>query len=162
MVIFVIQTRWSYPHIFSLCVLQELKNLIPKSAVGTLSANSSNVIKLIIDAYNVSQAASFVCDIKTCLPAYKLFVSLLPTYNVADVSLGQSLSSEVILENGRLPEGVSITYKSICKNNVVGTGENGRKCSNISIGDEVGKMFWAAACLHVSFCLVVLYGIQFQ
>lgn len=34
--------------------LQELKNLIPKSAVGTLSANSSNVINLIIDAYNVS------------------------------------------------------------------------------------------------------------
>lgn len=33
---------------------QELKNLIPKSAVGTLSANSSNVINLIIDAYNVS------------------------------------------------------------------------------------------------------------
>uniref|UniRef100_A0A8D0A1V8 Integrin beta n=1 Tax=Sander lucioperca TaxID=283035 RepID=A0A8D0A1V8_SANLU len=35
-------------------VYQELKNLIPKSAVGTLSANSSNVINLIIDAYNVS------------------------------------------------------------------------------------------------------------
>lgn len=34
--------------------VQELKNLIPKSAVGTLSANSSNVINLIIDAYNVS------------------------------------------------------------------------------------------------------------
>ncbi|KAG7236603.1 hypothetical protein INR49_000726, partial [Caranx melampygus] len=81
-------------------VYKELKNLIPKSAVGTLSSNSSNVIKLIIDAYN-------------------------------------SLSSEVILENGRLPEGVSINYKSICKNGVVGTGENGRKCSNISIGDEV-------------------------
>ncbi|KAK5598982.1 Integrin beta-1 [Crenichthys baileyi] len=82
-------------------VYQELKNLIPKSAVGTLSANSSNVIKLIIDAYN-------------------------------------SLSSEVILEPvGKLPEGVSLSYKSICKNNVVGTGEDGRKCSNISIGDEV-------------------------
>ncbi|XP_041658556.1 integrin beta-1-like isoform X2 [Cheilinus undulatus] len=81
-------------------VYMELKNLIPKSAVGTLSSNSSNVIKLIIDAYN-------------------------------------SLSSEVILENGRLPEGVSISYKSLCKNGVEGTGENGRKCSNISIGDEV-------------------------
>ncbi|XP_037538346.1 integrin beta-1 [Nematolebias whitei] len=81
-------------------VYQELKNLIPKSAVGTLSSNSSNVIKLIIDAYN-------------------------------------SLSSEVILENSKLPEGVSLSYKSICKNNVVGTSENGRKCSNISIGDEV-------------------------
>ncbi|XP_056277326.1 integrin beta-1-like [Pseudoliparis swirei] len=81
-------------------VYKELKNLIPKSAVGTLSSNSSNVIKLIIDAYN-------------------------------------SLSSEVILENGRLPEGVSMNYKSICKNGVEASGDNGRKCSNISIGDEV-------------------------
>ncbi|KAL0965988.1 hypothetical protein UPYG_G00289120 [Umbra pygmaea] len=81
-------------------VYQELKNLIPKSAVGTLSSNSSNVIQLIIDSYN-------------------------------------SLSSEVILENSKLPEGMSISYKANCKNGVVGTGENDRKCSNISIGDEV-------------------------
>ncbi|CAB1326075.1 unnamed protein product, partial [Coregonus sp. 'balchen'] len=72
-------------------VYKELKNLIPKSAVGTLSSNSSNVIKLIIDSYN----------------------------------------------NNKVPEGVSIKYKSICKNGVVGTEEGGRKCSNISIGDEV-------------------------
>ncbi|KAM9332456.1 integrin beta-1a isoform 1-T2 [Pholidichthys leucotaenia] len=81
-------------------VYQELKNLIPKSAVGTLSANSSNVINLIIEAYN-------------------------------------SLSSEVILENSKLPDGVTIAYTSHCKNGVVSEGENGRKCSNISIGDEV-------------------------
>ncbi|XP_053715176.1 integrin beta-1a [Synchiropus splendidus] len=81
-------------------VYQELKNLIPKSAVGTLSANSSNVINLIIDAYN-------------------------------------SLSSEVILENSKLPEGVTISYTSRCKNGLVSEGENGRKCSNISIGDKV-------------------------
>uniref|UniRef100_A0A4W4F0H4 Integrin beta n=1 Tax=Electrophorus electricus TaxID=8005 RepID=A0A4W4F0H4_ELEEL len=81
-------------------VYKELKNLIPKSAVGTLSANSSNVINLIIDAYN-------------------------------------SLSSEVILENSKLPEGVTIAYQSRCKNGLVSTGEDGRKCSNISIGDEV-------------------------
>uniref|UniRef100_A0A674AF64 Integrin beta n=1 Tax=Salmo trutta TaxID=8032 RepID=A0A674AF64_SALTR len=81
-------------------VYMELKNLIPKSAVGTLSANSSNVINLIIDAYN-------------------------------------SLSSEVILENSKLPEGVTIMYQSRCKNGVTGEGEMGRKCSNISIGDEV-------------------------
>ncbi|XP_072524475.1 integrin beta-1-like [Salminus brasiliensis] len=79
---------------------KELSDLIPKSAVGTLSANSSNVIQLIIDAYN-------------------------------------SLSSEVILENSKLPDGVSISYVSHCKNGVTGTGDNGRKCSNISIGDEV-------------------------
>uniref|UniRef100_A0A673MIY7 Integrin beta n=1 Tax=Sinocyclocheilus rhinocerous TaxID=307959 RepID=A0A673MIY7_9TELE len=79
---------------------QELSALIPKSAVGTLSTNSSNVIQLIIDAYN-------------------------------------SLSSEVILENSKLPAGVSISYISHCKNGVSEKGENGRKCSNISIGDEV-------------------------
>uniref|UniRef100_A0A7M4EIR1 Integrin beta n=1 Tax=Crocodylus porosus TaxID=8502 RepID=A0A7M4EIR1_CROPO len=49
----------------------------------------------------------------------------------------KSLSSEVILENSKLPKGVTINYKSYCKNGVNGTGENGRKCSNISIGDEV-------------------------
>ncbi|XP_073711743.1 integrin beta-1 isoform X1 [Misgurnus anguillicaudatus] len=81
-------------------VYQELKNLIPKSAVGTLSSDSNNVINLIIDAYN-------------------------------------SLSSEINLENSRLPEGVSISYVSHCKNGISNTGEDGRKCSNISIGDEV-------------------------
>ncbi|XP_076156198.1 integrin beta-1-B-like [Alosa pseudoharengus] len=49
----------------------------------------------------------------------------------------KSLSSEVILENNKLPEGVSISYVSHCKNGVSRTGEDGRKCSNISIGDEV-------------------------
>ncbi|XP_023182240.1 integrin beta-1 isoform X1 [Xiphophorus maculatus] len=81
-------------------VYQELKNLIPKSAVGTLSANSSNVINLIIDAYN-------------------------------------ALSSEVILENTKVSNNVTIEYTSHCKNGVINKGENGRKCSNISIGDEV-------------------------
>lgn len=119
-----------------MCHLQELKNLIPKSAVGTLSANSSNVIKLIIDAYNVSHTLGARSGVLTRLLACSECL-------ICVVSLGQSLSSEVILENGRLPEGVSITYKSICKNNVVGTGENGRKCSNISIGDQVEH------CLHV-------------
>lgn len=78
----------------------ELSELIPKSAVGTLSANSSNVIQLIINAYN-------------------------------------SLSSEVILENTKLPNGVSISYVSHCKNGVSQTGDSGRRCANISIGDEV-------------------------
>lgn len=41
--------------------------MIPKSAVGTLSSNSSNVINLIIDAYNVSQTAP--CSPNICLSA---------------------------------------------------------------------------------------------
>ncbi|XP_027306336.1 integrin beta-1 isoform X1 [Anas acuta] len=94
-----IQTIFAVTEEFQ-AVYKELKNLIPKSAVGTLSSNSSNVIQLIIDAYN-------------------------------------SLSSEVILENSKLPKGVAISYKSYCKNGVNDTQEDGRKCSNISIGDEV-------------------------
>ncbi|XP_072268760.1 integrin beta-1 isoform X2 [Pyxicephalus adspersus] len=94
-----IQTIFAVTEEFQ-AVYKELKNLIPKSAVGTLSSNSSNVIQLIIDSYN-------------------------------------SLSSELILENSKLPEGVTINYKSFCKNGVIGTGENGRKCSNISLGDQV-------------------------
>lgn len=125
---------------------QELKNLIPKSAVGTLSSNSSNVIKLIIDAYNVSLHTEHTHTHTRSLvqlvpgnsssenpPAQTKVTRPSPSVS----SFVQSLSSEVILENGRLPEGVSITYKSVCKNGVEGTGENGRKCSNISIGDEV-------------------------
>uniref|UniRef100_A0A671YQK4 Integrin beta n=1 Tax=Sparus aurata TaxID=8175 RepID=A0A671YQK4_SPAAU len=57
--------------------------------------------------------------------------------NVYTMSHYYSLSSEVILENSKLPEGLTIAYISRCKNGVVSEGENGRKCSNISIGDEV-------------------------
>jgi len=38
----------------SIPLLQELSKLIPKSAVGELSEDSSNVVQLIMDAYNVS------------------------------------------------------------------------------------------------------------
>ncbi|RXN08112.1 integrin beta-1-like protein [Labeo rohita] len=48
-----------------------------------------------------------------------------------------SLSSEVILENSKLPAGVSISYVSHCKNGVSEKGEFGRKCPSVSFGDEV-------------------------
>uniref|UniRef100_A0A8C2X3C5 Integrin beta n=1 Tax=Cyclopterus lumpus TaxID=8103 RepID=A0A8C2X3C5_CYCLU len=57
--------------------------------------------------------------------------------NAYTMSHYYSLSSEVILENSKLPEGVTIAYTSRCKNGVVSEGESGRRCSNISIGDEV-------------------------
>ncbi|XP_048019342.1 integrin beta-1b.1 [Megalobrama amblycephala] len=79
---------------------EELSKLIPKSTVGILSDSSTNVIELIINAYN-------------------------------------SLSSEVILENSKLPAGVSISYVSHCKDGEIRKGESGGMCSNISIGDEV-------------------------
>lgn len=40
-------------HFPKLLLIQELSKLIPKSAVGELSENSSNVVQLIMDAYNV-------------------------------------------------------------------------------------------------------------
>lgn len=40
-------------HFPQLPPLQELSKLIPKSAVGELSEDSSNVVQLIMDAYNV-------------------------------------------------------------------------------------------------------------
>uniref|UniRef100_A0A4W3I2J7 Integrin beta n=1 Tax=Callorhinchus milii TaxID=7868 RepID=A0A4W3I2J7_CALMI len=84
----------------SQAVYKALRDLIPKSEVGVLSSNSSNVIKSVLDAYH-------------------------------------ALSSEVILENSKLPEGVTIDYTAHCKNNTVYKGEDGRKCSSIQIGDEV-------------------------
>lgn len=40
-------------HFLKPLITQELSKLIPKSAVGELSENSSNVVQLIMDAYNV-------------------------------------------------------------------------------------------------------------
>ncbi|KAG5850493.1 hypothetical protein ANANG_G00083050 [Anguilla anguilla] len=48
-----------------------------------------------------------------------------------------ALTSEVIMDNSKLPEGYQIAFSSSCKDHVLRTGEEGRKCSNISIGDEV-------------------------
>ncbi|XP_069770547.1 integrin beta-1-like isoform X2 [Narcine bancroftii] len=48
-----------------------------------------------------------------------------------------ALSSDVILDNSKLPEGVSIHYTAYCKNNTIQTGQNGRKCSGIKVGEEV-------------------------
>ncbi|XP_078089317.1 integrin beta-1-like [Mustelus asterias] len=77
-----------------------LQNSIAKSKVGILTSNSSNVIKLILDAYH-------------------------------------DLSSEVILENSKLPKRMSIDYTAHCNNYTVHTGEDGRKCLGIQVGDEV-------------------------
>uniref|UniRef100_A0A8C4QTB9 Integrin beta n=1 Tax=Eptatretus burgeri TaxID=7764 RepID=A0A8C4QTB9_EPTBU len=81
-------------------VYEALSDLIPKSAVGELSSNSSNVIQLIKSAYH-------------------------------------ALTSEVILEHSKVPDGITLHYKSYCKGGDVHTGDDGRKCSNIQIGDEV-------------------------
>ncbi|XP_070842029.1 integrin beta-1-B-like isoform X2 [Chaetodon trifascialis] len=48
-----------------------------------------------------------------------------------------ALTSEVVMENSKLPAGYHISYTSRCKDRKPGHSEQGRKCSNISVGDEV-------------------------
>ncbi|XP_035508431.1 integrin beta-1-B-like [Morone saxatilis] len=48
-----------------------------------------------------------------------------------------ALTSEVVLENRKLPPGYHISYTSHCKDRKPRHSEQGRKCSNISVGDEV-------------------------
>uniref|UniRef100_A0A4W6G753 Integrin beta n=1 Tax=Lates calcarifer TaxID=8187 RepID=A0A4W6G753_LATCA len=48
-----------------------------------------------------------------------------------------ALTSEVVMENSKLPAGYHISYTSHCKDHRPMHGEQGRRCSNISIGDEV-------------------------
>ncbi|XP_051267270.1 integrin beta-1-A-like isoform X4 [Dicentrarchus labrax] len=48
-----------------------------------------------------------------------------------------ALTSEVAMENSKLPPGYHISYTSHCKDRKPRHSEQGRKCSNISVGDEV-------------------------
>uniref|UniRef100_A0A667X121 Integrin beta n=1 Tax=Myripristis murdjan TaxID=586833 RepID=A0A667X121_9TELE len=48
-----------------------------------------------------------------------------------------ALTSEVVMENSKLPPGFHISYVSHCKDHKLRDGEQGRRCSDISIGDEV-------------------------
>uniref|UniRef100_S4RJS7 Integrin beta n=1 Tax=Petromyzon marinus TaxID=7757 RepID=S4RJS7_PETMA len=79
-------------------IYRELSQLIPKSAVGELSGDSSNVIQLITSAYN-------------------------------------NLSSKIILEPSRVPEGVSVSFVSHCNNKEKETQKG--VCSEVKIGTEI-------------------------
>ncbi|XP_044033386.1 integrin beta-1-like [Siniperca chuatsi] len=47
-----------------------------------------------------------------------------------------ALTSEVVMENSKLPPGYHTSYTSHCKDRKPRHNEQGRKCSNISVGDE--------------------------
>uniref|UniRef100_A0A3B4YXX4 Integrin beta n=1 Tax=Seriola lalandi dorsalis TaxID=1841481 RepID=A0A3B4YXX4_SERLL len=53
------------------------------------------------------------------------------------VDVYYALTSEVVMENSKLPPGYHISYTSHCKDHRLRRGEQGRRCSDISIGDEV-------------------------
>uniref|UniRef100_A0A672HIP5 Integrin beta n=1 Tax=Salarias fasciatus TaxID=181472 RepID=A0A672HIP5_SALFA len=48
-----------------------------------------------------------------------------------------ALTSEVVMENSKLPPGYHISYASRCEDGGPGPGGRGRRCSGISVGDEV-------------------------
>ncbi|XP_008290936.1 integrin beta-1-like [Stegastes partitus] len=48
-----------------------------------------------------------------------------------------ALTSEVVMENSKLPPGYSVSYTSRCKGGGPRHGEQGKRCSDISVGDEV-------------------------
>lgn len=43
-------------HTVALLLLQGLRSIFPKCAVGMLSNNSHNILQIIVEAYNVSEA----------------------------------------------------------------------------------------------------------
>ncbi|NIG58105.1 integrin beta-7 [Pontoporia blainvillei] len=98
----------------TLPVYQELSKLIPKSAVGELSEDSSNVVQLIMDAYNVRGQR-----------------------------WGRSLSSTVTLEHERslLPPGVHISYDSQCGGPEKRQDEAGDRgqCNHVRINQTVRR-----------------------
>ncbi|XP_066573821.1 integrin beta-1 [Amia ocellicauda] len=83
------------------------------------------------------------------LPVYESLQYLLPksavgilsnnSHNVLQLIIDaySALTSEILMENSRLPEGFQISYTTLCKDNRSRSGEEGRKCANISFGDEV-------------------------
>ncbi|KAM4605960.1 integrin beta-1-like [Polymixia lowei] len=58
-----------------------------------------------------------------------------------------ALTSEVVMENGELPPGLRISYVSRCKGGELRHGQQGRRCSNISVGDE-DKVPRSPSCSH--------------
>uniref|UniRef100_A0A3B4UAQ9 Integrin beta n=1 Tax=Seriola dumerili TaxID=41447 RepID=A0A3B4UAQ9_SERDU len=57
-----------------------------------------------------------------------------------------ALTSEVVMENSKLPPGYHISYTSHCKDHRLRHGEQGRRCSDISIGDEVCSGWLCVCC----------------
>uniref|UniRef100_A0A7N6AYE5 Integrin beta n=1 Tax=Anabas testudineus TaxID=64144 RepID=A0A7N6AYE5_ANATE len=100
-------------------VTEEFQPVYQVSSHQSTFSHFNIIIHLFIPTFCHLVTCQFMSEIKSKLP---------------------SLSSEVILENSKLPEGVTISYISHCKNGVVSEGENGRKCSNISIGDQTIKI----------------------
>ncbi|KAK2859721.1 hypothetical protein Q5P01_004341 [Channa striata] len=62
----------------------------------------------------------------------------------------KALTSEVVMENSKLPPGYHVSYTSLCKDLKPRYGEQGRRCSNVSASDEVSFSVSITAPLHVT------------
>ncbi|XP_051872131.1 integrin beta-1-like [Pristis pectinata] len=115
---------------FNIKIIDRQKNNYPSSAQLAQKLNDNKIQLLFAvkeefkDAYKALQA---------CIPKSEVgnqtAIELIDAYH--------ALSSKVILDNSKLPEGVSIQYTAYCKNNIIQTGQHGRKCSGIKVGEEV-------------------------
>ncbi|KAI4586855.1 hypothetical protein MJG53_004642 [Ovis ammon polii x Ovis aries] len=145
----------------TLPVYRELSKLIPKSAVGELSEDSSNVVQLIMDAYNVrgwvggghwgkwkgTPSGTEMPCWKLLDPVFSLKVIPGPSCKLLLTGLSrrspQSLSSTVTLEHDSLlPPGVRISYESQCGDSEKRLGEAADRgqCNHVRINQTVN--FW--------------------
>lgn len=143
-------------HLFALH-WQKLSEMIPKSAVGELNEDSSNIIELIQVAYNVSAgvptspvtSSAFpeppqAADILTCGALWLFFLTSYPlalVYSWIDGTFStifpKNLSSRIILDHSTLPHTLEVKYDSKCKNDKDSTDEARGQCDNVKINDEV-------------------------
>lgn len=114
--------------------------MIPKSEVGVLKNDSTNVVKLIKTAYNVScqlTTGKFYTHIHTY---FTLFFLMFPSIS-HHCQMWQRLSSKVTLSHDNLPNNVRVVYKPLCGNAGSSGGSEG-VCDNVKPGDQVSFIFY--------------------
>ncbi|XP_041097482.1 integrin beta-7 [Polyodon spathula] len=124
---------------------QELSRLIPKSAVGVLTSDSSNVVQLICD----TERGSRVCVREreserervrggehAAVHAQCLMTPCCLSPPLLGISTPQNLSSTIYLDPLQLPAGLSISFDSHCGNHTV-HGQRRGECTGVKIGQEI-------------------------
>ncbi|KAM9839732.1 integrin beta-1-like [Aulostomus maculatus] len=78
-------------------------------------------------------------DLKSIFPRCAVGTLSNNSHNILQliVKAYNALTSEIVMENSQLPRGYHISYTSHCMDHKLRRGDEGRSCSNISIGDEV-------------------------
>ncbi|XP_048862223.1 integrin beta-1-like [Brienomyrus brachyistius] len=118
--VYTMSTRQDYPSLAHLAEKLREKN------IQTIFAVTEDVVPL----YEKLKQIFPTCTVGTLSnDSHNILQLIVEAYN--------ALTSEVIMDNSELPPGFQIEYSSTCKGHVTQTGEAGRRCSGVSIGDEV-------------------------